>query len=243
MSVATSMSPSRAAPLSWSDRDSLRIRLGTLCLLAAALAELIGILYRGPLTSPGRAPALFMAVSASSTLHLGWGLLLSAQMLECVGWVAVYCWLRDSAEERWAFWGALFAIAALIVFLPVWGAFGLTSHEATLAEQAGQHGAAALVAATSEGPMAKKFLIVAVLSALIAVGIWSRVFWRVAAMRWLVPLLILHTITESVTAPMLGPWGYRLERLGALAYVLVCAAIARRIWRDLAAARAGAASA
>jgi type IV secretory pathway VirB2 component (pilin) len=212
---------------------ALRVRLGACCLLAAALAELLGLLWRGPLTSPGFAPVFFQQVSSSPTLHLGWGLLLPGEMLQCFGWLGVYCWRRDAAEEPVAFWATILSITAIIVFLPVWGALGLTSHEAALAESAGWHGAVALVAATAEGPFARKFLIVSVLSGLLAVALWSRALWRVPKLGvWVVPLLILHAMTQSVTAAMFQPWGYRLERLGALGFVFATAALTVRIWRD-----------
>lgn len=205
--------------------------------------ELIGLLFRGPLTSPGFAPAFFVQVSSSPTLHLGWGLLLPSAMLQCFGWLAVCRWRSDSADERPAFWAMFLSIAAVIVFLPVSGALGLTSHEAALAESAGQHGAVALVAATAEGPFARKFLIVSVLSGLVAIGIWSRVLWRAPRLgHWVVPLLVLHTITQSVTAAMFQPWGYRLERLGAVGFLLASAALTICIWRDTEQKRAAAAS-
>ena len=220
-------------------RDALRVRVGAACFAVAALLEVIGLLFRGPLTSPARAPARFVQVSSSSTLHLSWELLLSAAMLQCFGWLAVYGWARASAEERWAFRGMIFAIASLIVLLPVWGAFGLTSHEAALAETAGQHGAVALVGATAEGPVARKFLVVSVLAGLVATGIWSRVFWRAgSSIRWIVPLMILHTISTSITAPLFPPWGFRLERLGAFAFLIVGTVVALHIWRDEGAASA-----
>src|SRR5579859_5761551 len=88
-------------------RDGYRIRAGAACLVAAALAEVAGLLLRGPLTSPMGAPTRFIEVSSSSTLHLSWELLLPAAMLQCFGWLAVYAWLRPSVEERWAFRGMI----------------------------------------------------------------------------------------------------------------------------------------
>jgi hypothetical protein len=213
--------------------DTRRLRCGAVCLLGAGLAEVAGVLLRGPLTSPERSPADFVSVSSSQTLHAAWELLLPAAMLQCFGWGAVYLWRRRSADERWAFRAAVLAILALIVFLPVWGAFGLTSHEAALAEVAGQRGAVALIAATAEGVVARKFLVVSVISGLVAVGIWARVLWRVRGLSHLVPaLLVLHTVTQSVTAPLLPPWGYRFECLGAVGFAAACAVLSARMWRD-----------
>ncbi|HVN45550.1 MAG TPA: hypothetical protein VMT66_09865 [Steroidobacteraceae bacterium] len=211
------------------------MRLGALCLVSAALAEIPGLIFRGPLASPARAPGWFIEVSVSPKLHVGWVLLLTGAMLQCFGWLAVYRWRRDSSQESWAFWGMVLSITAIIAFLPVSGALGFTAHEAALAEAAGARGAVALVAATAEGPVARIFLIVSVLTGLIAIVLWSGVLWRVPSLaRWVVPLLILHTVTQSITAPILPPWGYRLERLGALGFAVACAAIAVRIWRDAA---------
>jgi hypothetical protein len=112
----------------------------------------------------------------------------------------------------------ILTIASIIAFLPV-----------------GQRGAVELVAGTAEGPFARQFLIVSVLTGLVAVGFWARVLWRVSfPLRWGAALLILHTITQSITSPMFPPWGYRLERVGALAFVLLAATLAMHIWRDTA---------
>ena len=79
---------------------------------------------RGPLASPGGAPAWFAEVSSSPTLHLGWGLLLPSAMVQCFAWLALYRWRRDSSDERSAFWGMIVAIGSIIAFLPVAGALG-----------------------------------------------------------------------------------------------------------------------
>jgi hypothetical protein len=236
MSVAASSSESvRPFSTSWSARGAFRVRLGTLCLLFAASTELLGLVLRGPLVSPGGAPNFFMQVSASPTLHLGWGLLMSSAMLQCFGWLAVYRWRRDSRDERLAFWAMILTIVSIVTFLPVSGALGFTSHEAALAEAAGQRGAVELVARTAEGPFARQFLIVSVLTGLVAVGLWARVLWRVSALpRWVAVFLIVHTITQSITSPMFPPWGYRLERVGALAFMLAAATLVLHSWRDTA---------
>jgi hypothetical protein len=205
--------------------------MGALCLLLAGALESVGLLFRGPLTSPGAAPARFLEVSLSPTFHLGWGLLLPAAMLQCFGWLAVYRWRRDSPQERWVFRAMILSITAIIVFLPVSGALGLTSHEASLAERAGEHGAVAWVAATAEGPFARNFLIVSVLAGLVAVGCWCRALVSVLGAGW-AALLVLHTVTQSITAPVFGIWGYRLECVGSLAFVAACTVVAVRIWRD-----------
>ena len=218
---------------SWSPRDSSRVRLGAMCLVVAGIAELLGVIFRGPLASPSGAPAWFAVVSASPTLHLGWGLLLPSAMLQCFGWLALYRWRRDTADERLAFWGMIFVIGSIIAFLPVAGALGFVSQEAAAAEAAGQNGAVALVAATAEGPFARIFLLISVLTGLIAVALWSQVLLRVSRLGlWLVPLYVFHTVTQSITSPMLPPWGYRLERLGAVGMLLFSAVIAARIWQD-----------
>ncbi len=223
---------------SWVLRDAFRIRLGGLCLLGASIAELLGLIFRGPLASPGGAPTWFAAVSASPTLHLGWGLLLPSSMVQCFAWLALYCWRRNSTDERWAFWGMILAIGSIIAFLPVAGALGFTAQEAAAAEAAGQNGAIALVAATAEGPFARIFLLVSVLTGLMAVVVWSRVLWRVPHLtHWVVPMYIFHTVTQSVTSPMFPPWGYLMERLGAVCMLVAAAAIAARIWQDTARGR------
>ena len=233
MAASPSQSISSPASEAWSANSAFRVRLGAMCLLSAAALELLGLSFRGPLTSPAGDPAAFVRVSSSPTLHLGWGMLLPAAMLQCFGWLAVYRWRFDSIDERWAFRGMVLMLTSIIVFLPVSGALGLTSHEASLAETGGQHGAVALVAATAEGPFARKFLLVSVLTGLFAVGAWSRALWRVSrAGPWWASLLILHTITQSITSPMFAPWGYRLERLGAVAFLMVSVDIARRIFMD-----------
>jgi len=133
------------------------------------------------------------------------------------------------------------AVGSIIVLLPVVGALGFTSYEAAIAQEAGQNGAVALVAATAEGPFARIFLLVSVLIGIMATIAWSRVLWRVRQLaRWVVPLYVLHTVTQSITSPMFAPWGYRLERLGAVAMLLVGVTIATKIWRDTASAPAGA---
>ena len=236
MSVVAPAPPAWSAlSPSWSPRDAFRVRLGAGCLVGANIAELLGVLFRGPLASPGGAPLWFVAVSTSPTLHLGWGLLLSSAMLQCFAWLALYRWRRDSVDEDWAFGGMILAIGSIVVFLPVAGAMGFTSQEAAVAQEAGLSGAVALVAATAEGPFARIFLLVSVLTGLMATVVWSRVLWRVPRLaRWVVPLFVLHTVTQSITSPMFAPWGYRLERLGAVAMLLVGAAVATRIWRDTA---------
>ncbi len=241
MSVVTPASSASSVPLrSWSPRDAFRVRLGAACLIGASIAELLGVLFRGPLASPGGAPLWFVAVSNSPTLHLGWGLLLSSAMAQCFAWVALYRWRRDTVDEGWAFWGTILAVGSIIVFLPVAGALGFTSHEAAIAQEAGQNGAVALVAATAEGPFARIFLLVSVLTGIAATITWSRVLWRVPQLAsWVVPLYVLHTVTQSITSPMFAPWGYRLERLGAVAMLLVAVSIATRIWRDTASGPAG----
>lgn len=234
MSTVAQTPPSVALP-QWSSRDAFRVRLGALCLVGASIAEVLGLLLRGPLASPGGSPIWFAEVSASPTFHLGWGLLLPSAMVQCFAWLALYRWRLDSPEERWAFWGTVLAIGSIIAFLPVAGALGFTSQEAAAAQAAGQSGAVALVAETAEGPFARIFLLVSVLTGLIATAIWSRVLWHSPRLpRWVVAFYILHTVTQSITSPMFPPWGYRLERLGATAMLLAAALIAVRIWQDTA---------
>ncbi len=236
MSVVAPAPPAWSAPsVAWSGRDALRVRLGAGCLIGANIAELFGVLFRGPLASPGGSPQWFVVVSTSPTLHLGWGLLLSSGMVQCFAWLALYRWRRGSGDESCAFWGMILAIGSIIVFLPVAGALGFSSQEAAAAQQAGQSGAVALVAATAEGPFARIFLLVSVITGIIATIVWSWVLWRVPRLaRWVVPLFILHTVTQSIASPMFAPWGYRLERLGTIAMLLVGTSIATQIWRDTA---------
>ncbi|HEY0746563.1 MAG TPA: hypothetical protein VGD63_07685 [Steroidobacteraceae bacterium] len=238
MTVAAPVSAGSSLSLLWSARDACRVRLGALCLLLASIGELLGLAFRGPMASPGGAPAWFAAVSASPTLHLGWGLLLPSSMLQCFGWLALYRWRRDTPDESVAFWGMILLIGSIVAFLPVAGALGFVSQEAAAAQAAGQSGAVALVAATAEGPFARIFLLVSVLAGLIGVILWARVLWRASGLaHWVVFFLIFHTVTQSITSPMFPPWGYRLERLGAVGMLLVSASIAARIWRDTATVR------
>ena len=99
MSLVASAPPASSTPsFSWSGRDAFRVRVGAGCLIGANIAELLGVLFRGPLASPGGAPHWFVVVSTSPTLHLGWGLLLSSAMIQCFAWLALYRWRRGSAD-------------------------------------------------------------------------------------------------------------------------------------------------
>jgi hypothetical protein len=223
----------------WARRDATRIRLGMLCLLASGVLTVVGLTLRGPIVDPARFPAEFVAVSTSGTHYLAWSLLLPSLVIQCFGWLALYHWLRDSREERLAFWGTMLSIAGNLFFLPSVGVLAFLSEVASKAHAAGSPDALALVTAGIQGPFALPFLMGSGLTLLAGVVLFTVVLWRTPKLpRWIAPLYALHAVFLTVTAPQFQPWGYRLEKVGGALLLVVTAVIVARVWRDTANAAA-----
>ena len=222
---------------SWDKRDAGRIRLGMLCLATSAVFTVIGLTLRGPIVDPARFPAEFVAVSTSGTHYLAWTFLLPSLVIQCFGWLALYHWLRDTREERLAFWGTVLSIAGNLFFLPSVGVLAFMSEVASRVHLAGNPDALALVTAGIQGPFALPFLMGSGLTLLAGVILFTVVLWKTPKLpRWIAPLYFLHAVFLTVTAPQFQPWGYRLEKVGGALLLVVTLVIVTRVWKDTAGA-------
>jgi len=212
------------------DRNRFRIRLGLACLLATGVLTVIGLHLRGPIVDPAKYPELFVAVSLSPTHHLAWSLLLPSLVVQCFGWLALYAWLRETREERLAFWGTMLSIAGNLLFLPSVGVLAFVSQEAARAHAAGNPEALAIVTTAIQGPFALPFLMGSGLVLLAGVLLFTLVLWRSPRLpRWTAIPYFLHSLFLTVLAPE----SYVLERIGGWLLLTVTIAIVMRVWRDL----------
>jgi hypothetical protein len=223
----------------WNKRDAGRIRLGMVCLAISAVFTVVGLTLRGPIIDPARFPAEFVAVSTSGTHYAAWSFLLPSLVIQCFGWLALYRWLKDTPQERLAFWGTMLSIAGNLFFLPSVGVLAFLSEVASKAHQAGSTDALALVTAGIQGPFALPFLMGSGLTLLAGVILFTIVLWKSPKLpRWIAPLYLLHAVFLTVTAPQFQPWGYRLEKVGGVLLLVVTAVIVTRVWKDTARASA-----
>ena len=222
-----------AAAIGFSRRDLRRIRVGMLGVLLPGVLSVIGLQLRGPIVDPEKFPDLFATVSLSTTHYAAWSLLLPSLVIQCFGWLALYHWLRDTAQERLAFWGTMLSMGGNLLFLPSVGVLAFISAEAAGLYTAGNQAALQIVVQGIQGPFALPFLMGSGLMLLAGVVLFTIVLWKSPKLpRWTAVPYLLHSLCLTIIAPQ----SYALERVGGLLLLIVSLAISIRVWRDTGAA-------
>jgi len=217
--------------MSYSARDLSRIRLGLICLLISGVFTVVGLHLRGPIVDPAKLPDLFVQVSLSGTHYTAWAFLLPSLVVQCFGWLALYHWLRDTPQERLAFWGTMLSIAGNLLFLPSVGVLAFMSEVASAAHAAGNPDALGMITAGIQGPFALPFLMASGLVLLAGVLIFTLVLWKSPKLpRWTAIPYLLHSLFLTILAPQ----SYVLERIGGWLLLVVTLAIVWRVWTDTA---------
>ncbi len=226
--------PARGNDVSHTNRDLFRIRLGLVCLLVSGVFTVVGLNLRGPIVDPARLPELFVQVSTSGTHYLAWSFLLPSLVIQCFGWLALYHWLRDTPQERLAFWGTMLSIAGNLLFLPSVGVLAFMSEVASSQHLAGNAQALPMITAGIQGGFALPFLMGSGLVLLAGVVLFTIVLWTSPKLpRWTAIPYLLHSLFLTVVAPQ----SYVLERTGGWLLLVVVIAIAWRVWQDTARVR------
>ncbi|MFN3591036.1 MAG: hypothetical protein ACK4TG_02480 [Thermaurantiacus sp.] len=217
---------------SFAPRDATRIRAGMIALVLSGVMTVVGLWLRGPNPVDGHSidAALFIETSLAPLHVLTWALLLSNLTVQIFAWVALWGFLRPSAQERAGFWGFLLSTAGNGLFLPIAGVIALTAPSIARLAAGGNDAALAIAQDAVFGPLALPFLIASAF-ALLAGGIaFGIAIWKHPELpRWAALPYVLHTLCLTFFAQV----DYRLEFAGGPLLLVSGVAIAVAVWRAL----------
>ena len=210
-------------------RDASRIRLGLLSFLASGVLSAIGLPLRGPVVLPTEDPQLWAQTALIGTHDLAWAILLPNLTIQLFGFMALYAFVRDTREERLAFWGMVLSIAGNGLFLPFTGILAFIDPELARLyldgfEQAANVSTAGIGGMLSGAMLAASGIILLIGSVLISILLWK----SPKLPTWTAPLYLLHALGLTLAAPV----SYTLERSGGFLLLMCTVAIAVAVWRQ-----------
>lgn len=218
-------------------RNSRRIRVGILCLLASGVFSAIGLPLRGPIVLPGEDPAHWAEVALLPTHDLAWAILLPSLVIQLFGFLALYAYVKDTREDALAFWGMVLSIAGNGLFLPSTGVLAFADPEIARQVQAGHAGALAISSSAIESSLGGAILAASGLTLLAGSVLVTIVLWRSPLLpRWTAIPYLLHALSLTIVAP----FSYAVEQAGGVLLLIVTVAITIAVWRGTRVAAAGA---
>lgn len=221
----------------WSKRDATRIRWGILCLLASGIFSTIGLPLRGPVVLPTENPELWAEVAQIATHNLAWGILLPSLTVQLFGFMALYVYVKDTAQDRLAFWGVVLSIAGNGLFMPYTGILAFIDPAVAHLWQSGTPQVLVIATAGVEAPLAGALLAASGIILLLGSLLISILLWRSPRLpAWTAIPYFLHALGLTLAAP----FSYTLERAGGFLLLLAAAGITWSVWKGTADARVAA---
>ncbi|MCC5868455.1 MAG: hypothetical protein JJU27_08070 [Gammaproteobacteria bacterium] len=214
-----------------SARERFRIRLGVLCLLASGIFSAIGLQLRGPIVLPAEDPQRWAEVALLPTHDLAWVILLPSLVIQLFGFLALYAYVKGTAQDTLMFWGMVMSIIGNGLFLPFTGVLAFA--DPVIAQQylAGATQVIDISSAAIEGPLGFAFL--AASGIILLAG-----SFLVAAALWLSPRLPTWTalpyLYHAAALTVLAPLSYTIERSGGWVLLIVAIGIVHAVWRHTA---------
>jgi hypothetical protein len=176
-------------------RDGRRIRAGIWLLVVSGLLTVIGLALRGPnpVDGHGLDTAAFVEVSQAATHELTWAILLINLVIQTFAWLAFWAFLRDTPEERLAFWGMVLSITGNGLFLPIAGIVALTAPMVAELYVSGNEAVIAVADSAIFGPLALPFLIASAFALLGGAILIGLALWRSPLLpRWTAIPYVVH---------------------------------------------------
>lgn len=222
------------AASSLSARDASRIRWGILCLLASGVFSAVGLALRGPVVLPTENPGLWAEVAQIATHDLAWAILLPSLTLQLFGFIALYAYVKDSAQDRIAFWGMVLSIAGNGLFMPFTGILAFVDPVVARFYQAGSAEILAIATAGVEAPFSGALLAASGIILLAGSVLITILLWRSPKLpAWTAIPYLLHAFGLTLAAP----FSYTLERAGGGLLLVAAAGITWSVWKGTSPAR------
>jgi hypothetical protein len=214
--------------MSMAEKDTFRIRLGILCLLASGVLSAIGLPLRGPIVLPGQDPARWAEVAQIATHDLAWAILLPSLVIQLFGFFALWAYVRGTREDGLAFWGMVLSIAGNGLFLPSTGILAFSDPMVAPLVQAGVPGALEIATSGVSSGLAGAILATSGILLLIGSVLMTIVLWRSPKLpRWTAIPYLLHAFALTIVAPQ----SYLLEKVGGVLLLAATAGITLAVWR------------
>jgi hypothetical protein len=204
--------------------------LGISLLVVSGLMTVAGLALRGPnpVDGHGLDVTAFVEVSLAPTHALTWAILLSNLTLQIFAWLALWAFLRDTREERLAFWGMVLSIIGNGLFLPIAGIVALTAPMVARLYSEGNGAVIAIADSAIFGPLALPFLIASAFALLFGAALTALVLWRSPLLpRWTAIPYFLHGLCLTFFAQV----HFALEFSGGPLLLASALGIAAAVWR------------
>ncbi len=213
-----------------SARDSARIRIGMAFLIASGVISVVGLWMRGPVVNQLIDPDGWAALNATAGFANSWWILLPNLVFQMFAWVALWAFMRDTPQERLAFWGSALSIAGNGFFLPHTGVIAFSSPAVARLYLDGDTAAIAAINAGLFGPVAFPFLLASAVLLMVGAILHGIMIWKSPRLpTWAAIPYVLHAAGLTFAAQ----FSYMLEYTGAIMLLLSGTAVGVAVWRQV----------